>query len=154
MKSKNDKTNPFSRRVTFLEIVADFNAGADRGSAAHRVERRADLKSAAHKVLSLIIRSPQKNIRFTTDLTKLGPLKNEEPKPTFKPPSAPYHTMSQSLATTAMPPMKRPIFMVFQAKFQGQDARATPSVAWPSRPCLTVSRARCPCHACPWEHSK
>ena len=101
MKSKNDKTNPFPGRVTFSGTASDLNAGADR-------------RSAAHKMLSLAINTAQKNIRFTTDLTKLGTLKNEETNPTFQPRSAPYHAIAQSLATTVLPPMKRPIFMIFQ----------------------------------------
>ena len=71
MKSKNDKTNPFPGRVTFSGTASDLNAGADR-------------RSAAHKMLSLAINTAQKNIRFTTDLTKLGTLKNEETNPTFQ----------------------------------------------------------------------
>jgi len=35
MKSKNDKTKPFSGRAALSEIVTDFNAKADRRSAAH-----------------------------------------------------------------------------------------------------------------------
>ena len=72
MKSKNDETNPFAERVTFSRAFADFNAGADR-------------RSAAHKMLSLVINTAQKNIRFTTDLTKLGPLKMRKQSQRFDP---------------------------------------------------------------------
>ena len=58
----------------------------------------------------------QKNIRFTTDLTNLGALKNEETKPTFQPLDCLQHKTPQPLPSTPISSATKPIFTIFQAR--------------------------------------
>jgi len=75
MKLKNDKTNPFSP-----------GPGSD------------NVPLPGHPHAFHPVRTLQKSIRFTTDLTKLGTLKYEETKPTILPPQPPQ---SAGRATTS-----------------------------------------------------